>query len=395
MKVLHVIPSVSTRSGGPAEAIVPMCRALEEIGIEVLLATTNSGLDVRVADSPVEHRGVPTVFFPSQLGESFKFSRPMSVWLNENVGRFDIVHIHAVFNHACVSAATACRKLGVPYIIRPLGSLDPWSMKQKRFRKQVFWRVTGRGMMQAAAAVHYTTRAEQDAVESSLGLDNGRVIPLGIDSGPNDLLLNGDNLFREYPMLSSRPYVLVMSRLHPKKAIDVLIDAFLTAVEDSRYTNWRLAIAGEGPTDYVNLLRQKVIAQKAQERIVFTGWLEGIRKQQILKHSSLLALTSFQENFGVCVMEALNCSVPVIVSPHVNLANEIKRAGAGWVVEVERDAIAQTLRDAFSSDEDRLLKGRAGKHLCQRFSWPEIARELVSLYSSISPTEHACLEVVA
>lgn len=268
-------------------------------------------------------------------------------------------------------------------------------MKQKRFRKQVFWRVTGRAMMQAAAAVHYTTRAEQDAVENSLGLDNGQVIPLGIDSGRNDLLLNGDDLFREYPMLSSQPYVLVLSRLHPKKAIDVLIDAFLTAVEDSRYTDWRLAIAGEGPTDYVNLLHQKVIAQKAQERIVFTGWLEGIRKQQILKHSSLLALTSFQENFGVCVMEALNCSVPVIVSPHVNLANEIKRAGAGWVVEVERDAIAQTLRDAFSSDEDRLLKGHAGKHLCQRYSWPEIARQLVLLYSSISPTEHACLEVVA
>jgi glycosyltransferase involved in cell wall biosynthesis len=372
-----------------------MCRALRETGIEVLLATTNAGLDVEISESTVNHKGVPTIFFPAQLGESFKFSRPMSVWLDENVGRFDVVHIHAVFNHACVSAATACRRLRVPYVIRPLGSLDPWSMKQKRFRKQVFWRVTGRVMMQAAAAVHYTTRAEQEAVESSLGLDNGTVIPLGIEAEVVDSSINGSELFREFPMLSGRPYVLVLSRLHPKKAVDVLIDAFLSVVEDSTFDDWRLAIAGEGPDDYVSLLRQKIIVEKAQERVIFTGWLEGSRKQQILKHSSLLALTSFQENFGVCVMEALSQSVPVIVSTHVNLANEIRKAKAGWIVDVQREAIARTLRDAFLSHEERLLRGRAGKLFSQSYSWPAIARQLASMYSSISPAKHACLEVVA
>jgi glycosyltransferase involved in cell wall biosynthesis len=389
MKVLHVIPSVSTRSGGPAEAIIPLCRALQETGIDVLLATTDSGSDIEFSETPINHKDVRTIFFPAQFGDSFKFSRPMSTWLNENVGRFDIVHIHAIFNHACVAAANACRKQRVPYVIRPLGSLDPWSMKQKRFRKQVFWHVTGRTMMQDAAAVHYTTRAEQEAVERSLGLNNGVVVPLGIEEQISDSSMNGDHL------LISQPYILVLSRLHPKKALDVLIDAFLVVVGDSRFDNWRLVLAGEGPTDYVNLLRQKVDTENAQERVVFTGWLEGPRKRQILQRASLLALISFQENFGVCVMEALSCSVPVIVSPQVNLATEIQTSRAGWVAEVEREAIAKTLRDALSSNEDRLLRGRAGKLLSQQYSWPEIARQLVSVYSTVSPAEHVCLEVVA
>src|SRR6266545_5306111 len=168
VKVLHVIPSVSERSGGPAHAIVPMCRALRALDVEVLLATTNPEL----VDKPAAplggittYKGLPTVFFPKQFGDSFKYSRPFARWLDSNVTNFDTVHIHAVFNHSCIAAARACRKRGVPYIVRPLGKLDPWSMSQRSLRKGLFWRSVGRRMINGAAAVHYTTRAEQEAAE--------------------------------------------------------------------------------------------------------------------------------------------------------------------------------------------------------------------------------------
>ncbi|HVF23057.1 MAG TPA: glycosyltransferase, partial [Pyrinomonadaceae bacterium] len=114
MRVLHVIPSVSERSGGPATAIVPMCRALRHRGVEVLLATTSHGFTRKDTDQTDEYKGVPARFFPVQVGESFKYSRPFAAWLAVNVREFNLVHIHAVFNHACVAAAAACRNTGVP-----------------------------------------------------------------------------------------------------------------------------------------------------------------------------------------------------------------------------------------------------------------------------------------
>ena len=87
MKVLHVIPSVSERSGGPAAAIVPMCRALQEQGIEVFLATTSHGLTQTNTDSVTEYKGVPARFFEAQVGASFKYSRPFTSWLRSKIGR--------------------------------------------------------------------------------------------------------------------------------------------------------------------------------------------------------------------------------------------------------------------------------------------------------------------
>ncbi|HEY0728120.1 MAG TPA: glycosyltransferase, partial [Pyrinomonadaceae bacterium] len=151
MRVLHVIPSVSERSGGPAAAIVPMCRALQSQGIEVFLITTSHGLTQIRTDGDEKYKGVPARFFPVQAGASFKYSRPLTSWLKTNVSEFDVVHIHAVFNHASVAAARECRRAGVPYVVRPLGTLDPWSMKQKAGRKRIFWSLVGKRMLLGSA----------------------------------------------------------------------------------------------------------------------------------------------------------------------------------------------------------------------------------------------------
>src|SRR5215207_2099156 len=241
MRVLHVIPSVAERSGGPATAIVPMCRALQQQGIEVLLITTDAGLHDDALNSGGDYKGVPAIFFPSQLGASFKYSRPLASWLNSNIHQFGLAHIHAVFNHSSLAAAQVCRKAGVPYVIRPLGTLDPWSMTQKSLRKRVFWQISGKGMLQRAAAVHYTTEAEKLSTERLLGLNHGKVIALGIEA---DSATSSTQDNYDLPLLAGEPYALVLSRLHPKKGIDVLIDAFLSLVQDRKFSHWRLVIAG-------------------------------------------------------------------------------------------------------------------------------------------------------
>lgn len=381
MRVLHVIPSVAESSGGPATAILPMCRALMWHGFEVLLVTTDS--DLREADLPdgpvAEYKGVPAMFFPSQLGQSFKYSRPLASWLSANIHHFGLVHIHAVFNHSSVAASNRCRKAGVPYIVRPLGTLEPWSMKQKSLRKRLFWQVSGRAMLQGAAAVQYTTEAEKLSTEGLLGLSGGRVVALGIE--PAKATTNG--LAHHFPALADEPYVLVLSRLHPKKGLDVLIDAFLALLQIRQFATWRLVIAGAGPADYVSQLKRKAAGHPHRDSIVFTGWLDGEKKAAVLNHASLLCLPSYQENFGLCVMESLSHSVPVLVSPQVNLAAEISAANAGWISAIDQNELTATLAAALSDEDERARRGRAGKALSQKYSWENTAQGLGSLYREL------------
>jgi len=367
MRVLHVIPSVSDRSGGPAAAIVPMCRALMQQGIEVQLLSTTDGL----RHDGVEYKGVPAVFFPPQFGASFKYSRPLTAWLSSNIKNFDLAHIHAVFNHSSVAASQACRRARVPYIIRPLGTLDPWSMTQKSLRKRLFWQLSGKAMLHDASAVHYTSEVEKLSTEALLGLNHGKVIALGIQAKSDG---KPGRMFPE-------PYVLVLSRLHPKKGLDVFIDAFLSLVQKEKLGPWRLVIAGDGPADYVAKLKAAASAQP--DRVVFTGWLDEDKKHEVLAGASLLALPSYQENFGLCVMEALAHSVPVLVSPNVNLAADIVAANAGWVAAIDKDALAATLDEAVSDEDELLQRGRAGKQLSQKYSWENTTKMLIELYYEI------------
>lgn len=379
MRVLHVIPSVEERSGGPATAIVPMCRALQQEGVEVLLVTTDAGL--RNCAGGGDHNGVPAIVFPSQLGESFKYSRPLTSWLHSNIHEFSVAHIHAVFNHSSVAAAHVCRKGGIPYIVRPLGTLEPWSMSQKPVRKRLFWQVSGKGMLRRAAAVHYTTDAEKLSTERLLGLNHGRVIALGIETNSTPAPVE---LTQHFPEFANEPYVLVLSRLHRKKGLDILIDAFLALIENPKFAHWRLVIAGDGPPDYVLKLKGMVAASAHTDRVAFTGWLDGAKKDALLSSASLLVLPSYQENFGLCVLEALSHSVPVLVSPHVNLAREIVLANAGWIATVNKDSLITRLAEALGDHEERARRGRAGKQLSQKYSWENSAKGLVDLYRQVT-----------
>lgn len=375
MRVLHVIPSVSERSGGPATAIVPMCRSLRDKGLGVELVATDEGLRQTNTDSLSDFKGLPARFFPVQLGASFKYSRQLAAWLNGNVRSFDVAHVHAVFNHASVAAASACRKAGVPYVVRPLGTLDPWSMRQKLVRKRVFWFVSGRKMLQESAAVHYTADAEKQATEGFLGLNHGRVIPLGVEVAQAP---QGHGVAQWFPALANQRYVLVLSRLDPKKALDLLIESFVSLTRRPEFGSWRLVVAGDGPPDHVARLKKKAANS---HRIMFTGWVEGEQKDALLRNASLLALPSRQENFGFCVLEAMARGVPVLVSPQVNLASEIEGGEAGWVVN--RDELTSGLNVALAQDAERARRGKAAQVFAQRYSWEKTATDLINLYEEV------------
>jgi len=387
LKVLHVIPAVAPRYGGPSRVIFEMCRSIQQKGTEVLVATTDADGAGRLpveAGAAIAYRQVPTIFFKRQLSEVFGYSFSLARWLNDNVKNFDVVHIHAVFSHPCLAAARACRRSEVPYIVRPLGSLDPWSMRQKPHRKKLMWHLSAGRMLSEAAAVHYTTREEQRLAEASLGLTQGVVIPLGIEMGMTEDATSAESFRRNHPSLDSNPYILTLSRLHPKKNMELLLEAFLALVKKSEFETWRLVIAGDGETEYIASLKRLTQVLGGNGKVLFTGWLGGAHKAAALREAALLALTSRQENFGLCVVEALACGVPVVVSDRVNLATEIENAGAGWVTTLEKTNLERVLAEALCDEGERRRRGLAGLDLVERqFSWSKVADELNLLYRSV------------
>jgi glycosyltransferase involved in cell wall biosynthesis len=387
MRVLHVIPGIAARYGGPSQAVVGMGRALEHRHVGVLIATTDADgpgrLPVRLGE-PVDWQGVPAIFFQRQWSEAWKYSRPLARWLDAHVAEFNLVHIHAVFSHACVAAAAACRRRSVPYIVRPLGTLDPWSLHQKAARKQVLWHLGVKQMLQRAAAIHYTTVSEKQLAEFPLHLERGVVVPLGVD----DALFSGrcvaDTFRAAHPELGTDPYLLVLGRLHPKKGLELFLDVFMAATGAAEHRHWRLVVAGDGDAAYVASLKQFAVDRGAFERVLFTGWVGGNEKVGALQGAALLVLPSHQENFGLVVAEALACGVPVLVSQHVNLAAEIESAEAGWVAPLERSALLATLLEALQRGDERMRRGARGSEFARaHFNWPAVASKLGDLYRAV------------
>ena len=378
VRVLHVIPAVAPRYGGPSTTIVPMCRALSTHGADVVIATTDADgpgqLSVPIG-TPTSWQDVRTVFFKRTWSESVKYSPSLSRWLAANVYDFDVVHIHAILSHACLAAASACRESGVPYVVRPLGTLAPWSLRQRPIRKRLFLAMAGRQALRRAAAIHYTSTQEKRAVERDLELSRGVVIPLGVDP----------SLLAE-PVIpiagrNRDPYVLALSRIHPKKNLEALIMAFAALPESDR-RDWRLVIAGTGEARYLVSLKLLVAEIGAVNCVQFVGWVEGERKRDLVEKASLVALCSKHENFAVSVLEGLAAGVPALISRHVDLAEEIDRARAGWVIEDDtgvRSALIEAIRDG----PQRESRGVAARELARRFAWPGVAAELMRLYETI------------
>jgi len=379
LRVLHVIPAVAPRYGGPSAAVVGMCRALGAAGADTLIATTDADGRSRLAvqlGSSTTFDGVPVIFFRRQASEGLKWSAPLGGWLRRHVAAFDLVHVHAVFSYASIAAGRACRADHVPYVVRPLGTLDPWSVGRKALRKRLLLRLGARDLLSGAARMHYTTAEEGRLAESAVGpLPPGAVVPVGVD----------DIYFApKGPPAPGGPYLLALSRLDAKKRLEWIVSAWHAIAGAGRLGAWRLVIAGDGDGAYVARLRDLAHRGPARDRIVFEGWVAGDAKAALIRGASLFVLPSHQENLGVAMLEALASGVPALMTPGINLGGEIAAAGAGWQVDDSEAAVAAGLEAALLDDADRAARGRRAAAFADRFRWPLIVAGLMDLYRRVT-----------
>lgn len=383
MRILHIIPSVSLKDGGPSHALRLMTRELVRAGVEVDVATTDadgnaSRLDVPL-DRPVEQDGVRFFYFRRQT-RFYKTSLPLTRWLSGHIREYDLVHIHALFSYTSNAAARKAIENRVPYIVRPLGVLNRWGMaNRRRLLKRLSFRFIERGILQSAAAIHYTSEQERREAEEIGIRTRAAVIPLGIDTAAFDRLPVPDRFYERFSIATDRQIILFLSRLDRKKGLDLLLPA--VAALRREHPAALLAIAGDGDEAFVSGLRALAGQLGITEQIVWLGFLGGEDKLAAMAAASVFALPSYSENFGIALVEALAAGLPCVLSDQIGIAPDVEAGEAGLVIPCDVEALATALQNVLNDAALRARIGASARRLAQqRYSLPAMTGSLIELY---------------
>lgn len=383
MRVLHVIPSVSPIHGGPSRAIVDMERALSNAGIEVATLTTDDdGPGRRYRSGPASPAaGVPRVFC-RKWTEFYKVAPGIVVWLAGNIRRFDVVHVHALFSFSSFVAATVAGIYGVPYVVRPLGTLSAYGMRaRRRALKQVSFAMLESRILRNAAAVHFTSQSERDEAEK-LGVPmRSVVVPLGVSPA----LEGHRSVAVRQCFASSGSTILFMSRLDPKKNLEGLLHAMAQLRE--RHPDAVLEVAGRGAPEYVHQLKELARGLGLADSVRWLGHVEDAEKASALARADIFVLPSYSENFGIAPVEAMLAGLPCVLGSGVAIADEVERAGAGLSIDVAAPAVAEAMSVLLSDEgKRRRMSAAARAFAAQEYSLDVMAHRLIALYSGIVPS---------
>jgi glycosyltransferase involved in cell wall biosynthesis len=395
MKILHIIPSVSTLRGGPSQAVLEMVWELRQQGIDAAIVTTNDDgdglLDVPLnqwIDYPINatdrSQAVPLQFFSRFSPQitairEFAFSFSLTAWLWQHIHEYDLLHIHAIFSYPSTIAMAIARAQKTPYIIRPLGQLCQWSLAQSAQKKQTYLRLIERQNLHHAQALHFTSHQEQQEA-AALGLSTPSfILPHGL-ALPSPLS-GATTQLREWLQLPpDQPIILFLARLHPKKGLDALI----TALGELSAERFQLVIAGNGTAEYEAELLQRVTAAGLQDRTHWVGFVSGDRKQILLQGADLFALPSHSENFGIAVLEGMAAGLPVLITPGVALAEWVQTQNLGWVVAQSPDAIAEAVTNFLQQPQQAEAMGQAAAEAVRsEFAWQSIIAQLIQHYQTL------------
>jgi glycosyltransferase involved in cell wall biosynthesis len=383
MKILHTIRSVNPEGGGVIETVKQFSRELEARGHEVVIASLDSPTDAWVKECPhrVEALG------PARGG--YGFSSRFVPWLRKHAAQFDAVIVNGLWQFQSFGVWRALRHAGQPYFVFPHGMLDPWFKRAyplKHLKKWLYWPWAEYRVLRDAAAVLFTCEQERRLARESFWLYrcNEAVAPLGIAKPIGDAHSQRELFLNHFPECRNQRLILFLGRIHEKKGCDLLIRAFAEAAAGER--NLRLVMAGPeqvGSTSLRDLAARLGVA----ERITWTGMVAGDLKWGVLHAAEVFALPSHQENFGIAVIEALACGVPVLISHEVNIWREVIEGGAGFAEPDTADGTALLLRRWLETSLERRERMREAARHCfaERFEIGQATERLLKVLESRAP----------
>jgi glycosyltransferase involved in cell wall biosynthesis len=376
MRVLHVISGLRATAGGTVTALIGLARAQRDAACQVSIVSTF----IRPEDDAAEplRRMSIEVHMIGPCTDPMSRSPLIRPTLMKLLPQADIVHIHGLWEQVQHEAARAGRSLGVPYVFSPHGMLDPWSLSQGSLKKRLYLMLRLKRDLQHAAAIHYTTQIERD-LAARLRLKPPAIVePIGLDLTEFRVLPQRGEFRRRHGIAADRQVVLFLARLHPKKGLDLLIPAAANALA----TQDLLVLAGPDEAGFKRRVEEMIRQHGLQDRVLFTGLLDPRQRLEALADADLFVLPSYQENFGIAVIEALAAGVPVIISDQVNLHRQITAAQVGAVVPANVQALADALRRWLADADLRRVSAGRARAFAQRFDWNDIARRWTDHYQA-------------
>jgi glycosyltransferase involved in cell wall biosynthesis len=365
-----------------------MARALAPFGVRSDVSTTDDdGPGLRLKNvplgTPLDRQDFRVFYFPKQT-EFYKTSLPLATWLRRNVRAYEAVHIHALFSFSSLASGMISRQLRVPYIIRPLGVLNEWGMKnRRRWLKNLSFRLLEAPLLRGAAAIHFTSEQELAEADMLGPWPQAAIIPLGLDLTPFDHMPAATEFPARRPRAAGKTIVLFLSRLDPKKGVERLIEAF--ALCAGSHPDALLVIAGAGDAAYVDSLRSQASRAGIADRVEWAGHLEGAEKLAALASASVFVLPSSSENFGIALLEAMAARLPCISTQGVALAADASRHGAVLAGDGSPAWLAEKISLLLRDDGARAALAQKAAAVCrEHYSLDAMGSALAALYRRIA-----------
>jgi glycosyltransferase involved in cell wall biosynthesis len=385
MKILQIVPSISLVYGGPSQMIRGLAAGLAQAGAEVMVLTTDANgdsgqppLDVPLGTA-IDQDGYQVIHFACRPFRRYKFSLELLQWLYRHGRDYDVIHIHALFSPISSMGAWVARRIGVPYILRPLGTLDPADLQKKKLPKQLYAALLEGPNLKGAAAVHFTSKQEAATSERFGATTTDWIYPLGVQ-----LPEAQGNPRQQYNLDEDWPIVLFMSRIDPKKGLDLLIPALEKLAQELPPFYFVLAGGNPQDPDYEAQIRQRLATSTLNDRTRPLGFVSGGAKTALLAAADLFVLPSYYENFGIAVAEAMHVGTPVVISDQVHIHHDISQSASGWVCECNVESLTATLRQALSGGGDRARRAQNAQTYAQtHYNWSSIAPRLLAAYETI------------
>ena len=354
LSCVHYLDVVREEAGGVVRAVLDVVSGLAEAGANVTLLTQDA------TDVPAEWLGGGPGL-PHAVEVDLRKAKAGESQLRTHLARADVLHVHTPWDLSNPRLAGIANRLGVPYVVSVHGMLDDWCMAQRGMKKRLYLTVRGRRFLEGAARVHLTAEDERRQAMKWAPKATAAVLPLVMDLSPYRELPGPSLATEAFPTLgSSAAKLLFLSRVHPKKGIELLIDS-VARLRDTG-TDVVAMVAGPGEDAYVEQLKQRASAAGVGESVHFLGMVRGAEKLSLYQACDLFVLPTSQENFGIVLTEAMVCGTPVVTTRGVDIWREIEERGA-LIVDRTADAIAETVKSLLADREaldERGRRSRAG-----------------------------------
>jgi glycosyltransferase involved in cell wall biosynthesis len=366
VKILHIAPNISRAYGGPTYSLAAYARASLAVGAEITIAaplheSTDEWLTATLPEVKLQT-------FRNFGRNAFAAAPALHAWLGRHGSRFDVVHVHGLLNPVSSLAARTCIRRGWPMVIRPFGTMSRYTFSHRRGAiKHAYSEFLDRRNLRRSSAVHFTTDVEREesAWQGITWDDRAFVIPPPWLANPA--------VTTEEPR-SRRRIVLFLSRLHPVKNIELLVDAWMLV--QKAFPDAKLLVAGDGDAEYVRELRAR-----AGYAVSFLGYVEGEQKRMLLADADLFVLPSLHENFGIAVLEALASGLPVVITPEVQLSHFVEQHSLGLVTQRSPEAFAGAIVSALGDDAlNHRCRNQGAALVNQYFSVQTIGDRLLEMY---------------